>query len=69
LSKDHIAAIAVLRIDANQMIPFWSLVNGMPVVIRFKNIENEEVLPEKYLQLKTPRGLRIPDGMEINTKR
>jgi hypothetical protein len=69
LSKDHIAAIAVLRIDANQMIPFWSLVNGMPVVIRFNNIENEEVLPEKYLQLQTPRGLRIPDGMEINTKR
>jgi hypothetical protein len=69
LSKDHIAAIAVLKIDANQMIPFWSLVNGMPVVIRFNNIENEEVLPEKYLQLQTPRGLRIPDGMEINTKR
>ena len=62
LSKDHIAAIAVLRIDANQMIPFWSLVNGMPVVIRFNNLENEDVVRDQYLQLKTPKGLRIPDG-------
>lgn len=66
LSKDHIAAIAVLRIDANQMIPFWSLVNGMPVIIRFNNLENEDVGRDKYLQLKTPKGLRIPDGMEVN---
>lgn len=69
LSKDHIAAIAVLRIDANQIIPFWSLVNGLPVAIRFNNIANEYVLRDKYLQLKTPGGLIIPDGMEINTKR
>lgn len=69
LSKDHIAAIAVLRIDADQMIPFWSLVNGMPVVIRFNNLENEDVVRDQYLQLKTPKGLRIPDGMEVNYKR
>ena len=69
LSKDHIAAIAVLKIDANQMIPFWSLVNGMPVLIRFNNLENEHVLRDKYLQLKTPKGLKIPEGMEINANR
>lgn len=61
LSKDHIAAIAVLRIDDGQKIPFWSLVNGMPVVIRFKNMDYEDVLPNDYLQLKTPKGLEVPD--------
>ena len=61
LSKDHIAAIAVLRIDDGQKIPFWSLVNGMPVLIRFKNMDYEDVLPNDYLQLKTPKGLEVPD--------
>lgn len=64
LSKDHIAAIAVLRIDDKQEIPFWSLVNGMPVIIRFDNRKYKEVSPEEYLQLKTPRGLKIPEAVK-----
>lgn len=64
LSKDHIAAIAVLRIDPKQKIPFWSLVNGMPVLIRFNNKDYEDVNPEEYLQLKSPRGLEVPKGMK-----
>ena len=64
LSKDHIAAIAVLRIDDKQEIPFWSLVNGMPVIIRFDNRDYKEVSPEEYLQLKTPRGLKIPEAVK-----
>ena len=64
LSKDHIAAIAVLRIDDKQEIPFWSLVNGMPVIIRFDNRDYKEVSPEEYLQLITPRGLKIPEAVK-----
>ena len=64
LSKDHIAAIAVLRIDDKQEIPFWSLVNGMPVIIRFDNRDYKEVSPEEYLQLTTPRGLKIPEAIK-----
>ena len=60
LSKDHIAAIAVLRIDPEQKIPFWSLVNGMPVLIRFNNKDYEDVSSDEYIQLKTPRGLEVP---------
>jgi hypothetical protein len=64
LSKDHIAAIAVLRIDDKQEIPFWSLVNGMPVIIRFDNRDYKEVSPKEYLQLTTPRGLKIPEAVK-----
>ena len=64
LSKDHIAAIAVLRIDDKQEIPFWSLVNGMPVIIRFDNRKYKKVSPEEYLQLTTPRGLKIPEAVK-----
>ena len=64
LSKDHIAAIAVLKIDDGQDIPFWSLVNGMPVIIRFNNFEYDQVLPEEYLMLTTPRGLKIPEQVK-----
>lgn len=66
LSKDHIAAIAVLRIDDNQEIPFWSLVNGMPVIIRFNNRDYKEVDPEEYIQMITPRGLKVPDAVKNN---
>ena len=68
LSKDHIAAIAVLRIDDGQRIPFWSLVNGMPVLIRFNNLEYEQVKPEEYLLLKTPKGLEVPEQVKDNLK-
>jgi hypothetical protein len=64
LSKDHIAAIAVLRIDNGQRIPFWSLVNGMPVIIRFNNLEYDQVKPEEYLILKTPKGLEVPEQIK-----
>ena len=64
LSKDHIAAIAVLRIDNGQRIPFWSLVNGMPVIIRFNNLEYDQVKPEEYLILKTPKGLEVPEPIK-----
>ena len=64
LSKDHIAAIAVLRIDHGQKIPFWSLVNGMPVLIRFNNRDYKFVKPEEYLQLKTPKGLEVPEEVK-----
>ena len=64
LSKDHIAAIAVLRIDDGQRIPFWSLVNGMPVVVRFNNLNYNDVLPEEYLLLKTPKGLEVPEQVK-----
>lgn len=68
LSKDHIAAIAVLRIDDGQRIPFWSLVNGMPVLIRFNNLEYEQVKPEEYLLLKTPNGLEVPEQVKDHLK-
>ena len=64
LSKDHTAAIAVLRIDDGQRIPFWSLVNGMPVVVRFNNLNYNDVLPEEYLLLKTPKGLEVPEQVK-----
>ena len=64
LSKDHIAAIAVLRIDPGQKIPFWSLVNGMPVLIRFNKKDYKEVNPEEYLILKSPKGLEVPKEMK-----
>lgn len=60
LSKNHTAAIAVLRIDPGQNIPFWSLVNGMPVLIRFNNKDYKDVKSEEYMQLKTPKGLDVP---------
>lgn len=69
LSKDHTAAIAVLQIDPGQKIPFWSLVNGMPVVIRFNNWEYEDVKPEEYLMLTTPKGLWVPDSLKHNINR
>ena len=68
LSKDHIAAIAVLRIDNGQRIPFWSLVNGMPVLIRFNNLDYNDVRPEEYLMLKTPRGLEVPESIKEHVK-
>lgn len=68
LSKDHIAAIAVLKIDDGQQIPFWSLVNGMPVTIRFNNIGHKKVLPDEYLMLTTPKGLKIPEQVKEYTK-
>ena len=68
LSKDHIAAIAVLRIDDGQRIPFWSLVNGMPVLIRFNNLEYEQVKSEEYLLLKTPKGLEVPEQVKDHLK-
>lgn len=68
LSKDHIAAIAVLKIDNNQDIPFWSLVNGMPVLIRFSKTKYDVVAPDEYLQLKTPRGLKVPDAVKQQIK-
>ena len=68
LSKDHIAAIAVLRIDNGQQIPFWSLVNGMPVLIRFNNLDYNDVRPEEYLMLKTPRGLEVPESIKEHVK-
>lgn len=64
LSKDHIAAIAVLRIDPGQKIPFWSLVNGMPVLIRFNNKDYKDVHPDEYMMLKSPRGLEVPENMK-----
>ena len=64
LSKDHIAAIAVLRIDDGQDIPFWSLVNGMPVLIRFNNLDYDNVQPEEYLMLRTPKGLKVPEQVK-----
>jgi hypothetical protein len=60
LSKNHTAAIAVLCIDPGQNIPFWSLVNGMPVLIRFNNKDYKDVKSEEYIQLKTPKGLDVP---------
>ena len=68
LSKDHIAAIAVLRIDNGQRIPFWSLVNGMPVLIRFNNLDYNDVRPEEYLLLKTPKGLEVPEDIKEHVK-
>ena len=68
LSKDHIAAIAVPRIDDGQRIPFWSLVNGMPVLIRFNNLDYKQVKPEEYLLLKTPKGLEVPEQVEKQLK-
>ena len=64
LSKDHIAAIAVLRIDDGQRIPFWSLVNGMPVLIRFNNLDYDQVKPNEYIMLETPKGLVVPEKMK-----
>lgn len=64
LSKDHIAAIAVLRIDPGQKIPFWSLVNGMPVLIRFNNKDYENVNPDEYMMLKSPKGLEVPEAVK-----
>ena len=69
LSKHHTAAIAVLRIDKGQRVPFWSLVNGLPVVIRFNNLKYYDVKPEEYIMLTTPKGLFIPDSLQnhLNT--
>ncbi|MBO7286608.1 MAG: hypothetical protein J6U85_00080 [Bacteroidales bacterium] len=64
LSKNHTAAIAVLRIDPGQNIPFWSLVNGMPVLIRFNNKDYKDVKSEEYMQLKTPKGLGVPTELK-----
>ena len=68
LSKDHIAAIAVLKIDDGQKIPFWSVVNGLPVLVRFNKLEDETVAPDEYLQLFTPRGLIVPDSLKTLIK-
>ncbi|MBO5853374.1 MAG: hypothetical protein J6Q61_01400 [Bacteroidales bacterium] len=64
LSKNHTAAIAVLRIDPGQKIPFWSLVNGMPVLIRFNNRDYKDVKSDEYMQLKTPKGLDVPEELK-----
>ena len=61
LSRDHIAAIAVLKIDDNQHIPFWSLVNKMPVIVRINNFDYKDAEPDEYIMQKTPKGMFIPE--------
>jgi hypothetical protein len=34
------------------------------VIIRFNNWEYEDVLPDEYLMLKTPKGLEVPEKMK-----
>jgi hypothetical protein len=40
----------------------------MPVLIRFNNLEYEQVKPEEYLLLKTPKGLEVPEQVENHLK-
>lgn len=61
LSRDHIAAIAVLKIDDNQHIPFWSLVNKMPVIVRINNFDYKDAEPDEYIMQNTPKGMFIPE--------
>jgi hypothetical protein len=63
LSKEHIAAIAVLRVDNGQKIPFWSVVNNLPVTIRINNMDYPDVKPDQYIMFKTPKGLHVPDSL------
>lgn len=64
LSRDHIAAIAVLNIDDGQLIPFWSLVNNMPVKVRIHNLHYKNTKPEDYFMQKTPRGFFVPNNLK-----
>ena len=63
LSKEHIAAIAVLRVDNGQKIPFWSVVNNLPVTIRINNMDYPDVKPDQYIMFNTPKGLHVPDSL------
>lgn len=57
LSRDHMAVIAVFEVDSNQVVPFWSLIDNLPVQIRIDNFRHEEKLRPDYLMYNTTSGI------------
>ena len=57
LSRDHTASIVVFNIDADQDIPFWSLINGLPVTLRINKFREGTSEIDDYIVFNTTYGI------------
>lgn len=64
-SKRNTAVIALLTIDPDQMVPFWTMTDGIPVSVRVRNFDTwgEKPSGRNYLWYRTGHGLQanLPD--------
>ncbi|MDE7458916.1 MAG: SPOR domain-containing protein [Muribaculaceae bacterium] len=57
LSRDHTASIVVFNIDEDQDIPFWSLINGLPVTLRINKFREGTSRIDDYIVFNTTYGI------------
>ena len=57
LSRDHMASVVVFDIDADQDIPFWSLVNALPVKVRINKFREGTSHLDDYIIFNTTYGI------------
>lgn len=62
-NKQNTSLIAILKIDENQVIPFWSAASGLPVKIRMRNFNmgEEKTGRDGELRYEVGRGILV-DG-------
>ena len=59
LSRDHTASIVVFNIDPDQDVPFWSLINGLPVMLRINKFREGTSNIDDYIIFNTTYGIDI----------
>ncbi|MBD5354804.1 MAG: SPOR domain-containing protein [Bacteroides sp.] len=59
LSRDHTASIVVFNIDPDQDVPFWSLINGLPVMLRINKFREGTSNTDDYIIFNTTYGIDI----------
>ncbi len=69
-TKKNTSLIAKLDIDYDQIIPFWSVASGLPVTIRFKNLDTwKSDEPSNYLWVTTGAGVSDSSLIEYQNRR
>ena len=59
LSRDHTASIVVFNIDPDQDVPFWSLINGLPVMLRINKFLEGTSNVDDYIIFNTTYGIDL----------
>ncbi|MDE7468107.1 MAG: SPOR domain-containing protein [Muribaculaceae bacterium] len=57
LSRDHTASIVAFHIDPDQNVPFWSLINKLPVTLRINKFREGTGKVDDYIVFNTTYGI------------
>lgn len=57
LSRDHTSVVVLMEIDPDQVIPFWALLDNVPVRIRLNNFRKSPKRHDDYVLYHTTKGV------------